>query len=112
MLHKAAGDVCGRGAAADIEGDRIIEVRAHGNSARVSGLWFESRQVHVADGQPDRFRLVMVGNVCRGEPEEFYVLDINGPALTALRDREREKHYFEVTSSPVSVYDAVVSAIP
>lgn len=92
-LEAAAGrhavDSRGRGAVAvaDIEGDRIIEVKAYGGSARGADLWLEVRQVHAAEANPGRFHLVIVENVRRGDPAAFRVLDISGERLAALLAR-------------------------
>lgn len=110
-LEAAAGrhavDSRGRGAVADIEGDRIIEVKAYGGSARSADLWLEVRQVRAAEADPGRFHLVIVENVRQGDPAAFRVLDINGERLAALLARKREKHFFEVPF-PVGIYDALV----
>lgn len=113
-LEAAAGrhavDTRGRGALADIEGDRIIEVKAYGDSARGSDLWLEVRQVQAAEADPKRFHLVIVENVRQGDPAAFRVLDLSGERLASLLARKREKHYFEVPF-PVGIYDALVGDI-
>ena len=91
---------------ADIDGDRLIEVKAYGSSARGQDLWLETRQVEAAESDPERFHLVVVENVRQGDPAEFRVLDISGDELKALLARKREKRYFEVPF-PVAVYDAL-----
>lgn len=110
-IEAAAGrravDTRGRGALADIEGDRVIEVKAYGALARGSDLWLETRQVHAAESDPDRFHLVIVENVRQGDPAKFRVLDLSGNRLAELLRRKREKHYFEVPF-PVATYDLLV----
>ena len=96
----------GWGALADIEGDRLIEVKAYGRSARGSDLWLEPRQVEAAQADPLRFHLMIVENVRQGDPAGFQVLDITGDLLVRMLERKREKHYFEVPF-PVAVYDAL-----
>ena len=111
-LEVAAGrravDTRGRGAEADIEGDRLIEVKAYGASARGQDLWLETRQVEAAERDPERFHLVIVENVRQGDPAAFRVLDICGDELAALLARKREKHSFEVPL-PVAVYDGLAA---
>jgi hypothetical protein len=104
---RTAVDTRGRGGLADIEGDRIIEVKAFGGWARGSDLWLETRQVQAAEANPERFHLVVVENVRQGDPAAFRVLDLSGDRLAALLARKREKHYYEVPF-PVSIYDAAV----
>jgi len=112
-LEAAAGrhavDTRHKGALADIEGDRLIEVKAYGTSARGQDLWLETRQVEAAENDPERFHLVIVENVRQGDPAEFRVLDVHGETLLALLARKREKRYFEVPF-PVATYDALVAA--
>lgn len=112
LEHEAgrlAEDSRGRGALADIEGDRIIEVKAYGRSARGSDMWLETKQVEAALAQPETFHLVLVENIRQGDPAMFRVLDIHGEQLVALLARRREKHYFEVPL-PTAVYDALLQA--
>lgn len=110
-LEMAAGrtavDVRGRRSLADIEGDRIIEVKAYGASARGADLWLETRQVQAAEADPERFHLVIVENIRQGDAAAFRVLDLFGDRLRELLRRKREKHYFEVPF-PVATYDALV----
>lgn len=94
----------GQGALADIEGDWLIEVKAYGRSARGADLWLETRQVHAALNDPERFHLVLVENIRSGAPR---IIDIHGDQLALLLERRREKHYFEVPF-PTGVYDALV----
>ena len=109
-LEAAAGrtavDTRGSGGLADIEGDRLIEVKAYGRSARGSDLWLEPRQVEAARANPLRFHLMIVENVRQGDPAGFQVLDITGELLGSLLERKREKRYFEVPF-PVAVYDSL-----
>ena len=105
---RSAVDARGSGSLADIEGDRLIEVKAYGRSARGADLWLETRQVAAAENDPGRFHLVIVENVRQGDPAEFRVLDITGNRLVGLLSRKREKHYFEVPF-PVAVYDELLA---
>lgn len=66
-----AFDARGQGSQADIEGDRVIEVKAYGSSARGSDLWLETRQVKAAEDDPVRFHLMIVENVRQGDPAAF-----------------------------------------
>ena len=95
-----------KGTLADIEGDRLIEVKAYGASARGQDLWLEPRQVEAAERYRERFHLIIVENIGQGDPAAFRVLDICGDELQAMLYRKREKHYYEVPF-PVAVYDAV-----
>lgn len=104
---RAAVDTRGSGAMADIEGERLIEVKAYGRSARGSDLWLEPRQVEAAQAEPRRFHLIIVENVRQGDPGAFRVLDITGDLLARMLERKREKHYFEVPF-PVAVYDSLL----
>ena len=72
---RAAVDTRGQGALADIEGDWLIEVKAFGRSARGEDLWLETRQVHAALNDPERFHLVLVENIRSGVPR---IIDIHG----------------------------------
>lgn len=101
---RSAVDTRGQGALADIEGDWLIEVKAYGRSARGADLWLETRQVHAALNDPERFHLVLVENIRSGAPR---IIDIHGDQLALLLERRREKHYFEVPF-PTGVYDALV----
>jgi hypothetical protein len=105
---RTAFDARGRGALADIDGDRLIEVKAYGSSARGADLSLETRQVQAAEADPERFQLVIVENVRQGEPSALRVLDLCGQRLTDLLSRKPEKHYFEVPF-PVAIYDALAS---
>lgn len=102
-----AFDARGQGSQADIEGDRVIEVKACGSSARGSDLWLETRQVKAAEDDPERFHLMIVENVRQGDPAAFGVLDLSGERLVELLRRKREKHYFEVPF-PIATYDEIV----
>jgi hypothetical protein len=105
---RRATDSRGTGSLADIEGERLIEVKAFGPSARGSDLWPEARQVAAAESDPGRFHLVIVENVRQGDPAGFRVLDITGGELRDLLARKREKQYFEVPF-PVAVYDRLLA---
>lgn len=104
---RSAVDSRGSGGLTDVEGDRLIEVKAFGRSARGSDLWLEARQVTAALEAPDRFHLVIVENVRQGDPGLFRVLDLTGDRLLTMLTRKREKHYYEVPF-PVAIYDALV----
>lgn len=104
---REARDVRHSGALVDIEGDRLIEVKAYGGTARGSDLWLESKQVVAALENPDRFHLVIVENVRQGDPALFRILDVHGDVLAGLLERRREKHYFEVPFS-TKVYDSLI----
>lgn len=105
---RSAFDTRGHGALADIDGDRLIEVKAYGRTARGADLWLEARQVEAALSEPDRFHLVVVDHVRTAQPR---LIDIHGDILAALLQRRREKHYFEVPF-PTAVYDALADPGP
>lgn len=105
---RVAADTRSRGAVADIEGDRVIEVKAYGGTARGSDLWLETRQVEAALQDPERFHLVLVENVRSGVPR---IIDIHGVELAALLESRREKKYYEVPF-PTRVYDELVRTAP
>ena len=108
---RPAEDTRGRGVAGDvIAGDRVIEVKAFGTSARGCDLWLETRQVE--EGRTNsNFWVYIVENVRQGDPAQFRLLRIGGDQLRSLLSRAREKHYYEVPF-PVGVYDAIVSTAP
>jgi hypothetical protein len=54
-----------------VSGDRLIEVKAYGGSARGHDLWLEPAQVAAALASPERFWLYVVDNVSQGDPEQF-----------------------------------------
>lgn len=114
-LERNAGrdavDARRRGSLVDIEGDRLIEVKAYGGTARGSALWLEPNQVQAALAEPTRFHLIIVDNVNQGDPDRFRVLDLHGQALAELLARRREKHYFEVPL-PTGTYDELVADSP
>ena len=98
----------GQGAAGDVEcGERVIEVKAYGGSARGSDLWLEVRQVEEGRSNAN-FWVYVVENVRQGDPKHFRLLRIGGDDLQALLARAREKHYFEVPF-PVAVYDGLTA---
>lgn len=102
---RTAVDVRHRNALADIEGDRIIEVKAYGGSARGQDLWLETRQVEAALHDPERFHLVIVEHIRTGAPR---IIDIQGARLSTLLSRRREKRYFEVPF-PTRTYDDLIA---
>ncbi|WP_298993178.1 protein NO VEIN domain-containing protein [uncultured Pseudokineococcus sp.] len=100
---REARDTRGTGAAADlVSGDRVIEVKAFGGSARGQDLWLEPRQVEEAAANPT-FWLYVVEHV-RGDVDATTVLEVGGEQLAALLSRKREHRYFTVPL-PVAVYD-------
>jgi hypothetical protein len=105
---RVARDTRGQGAAGDlVSGDRTIEVKAYGTTARGSDLWLEVRQVEEARVNPD-FWLYIVENIGQGDSTAFRLLRIGGEPLHSLLGRAREKHYYEVPF-PVSVYDNLMA---
>ena len=104
---RSAFDARGRSSLVDVEGDLLIEVKAFSGSARGSDLWLETRQVHAALENPERFHLVIVEKVGTDEPR---ILDISGEPLAVLLARRREKHYFEVPVS-TATYDSLVAEV-
>ena len=104
---RAATDTRHRNAPTDIDGDRLIEVKACGGSARGTDLWLETRQVEAALREPDRFHLMIVENVRTGTPR---ILDLHGPQLAALLERRRVKTYVEVPF-PTGTYDTLAADI-
>lgn len=108
-LERQAGrvprDTRYQGSPADIEsGDRIIEVKAVGKSARGEFLWLETRQVQEAAANPDRFWLYLVENVAQGDPAAFRLKVFRGEGLRRLLEGAKERHYFEVPLR-VAAYD-------
>lgn len=92
-LERKAGrrphDVRGHGAAADIiSPPRVIEVKAHGRSARGQDLWLESRQVEEAHSNPD-FYVYVVENVRQGDPGHFNLKVLGGDELRELLTRTK-----------------------
>lgn len=101
---RQAHDTRGRGVAGDlVSGDRVIEVKAYGTTARGTDLWLEVRQVEEARTNPD-FWVYVVENVRQGDPALFRLLCIGGDDLQGLISRARERRYYEVPF-PVGVYD-------
>lgn len=100
---REARDARDTGAAADlVSGDRVIEVKAFGGSARGQDLWLEPRQVEEADANPS-FWLNVVEHV-RDGADATTVLEIGGEQLSSLLSRKREHRYFTVPL-PVALYD-------
>jgi len=101
-------DTRGAGAAADVAGpDRVIEVKAYGQSARGQDLWLEPRQKAEAASNPD-FWIYVVDNVRQGDPANFRLLQIGGDDLQRLLQRAVERRYFTVPW-PVASYDALAA---
>ncbi|MEV4619852.1 DUF3883 domain-containing protein [Asanoa sp. NPDC049573] len=108
---RTARDIRGTGAAADVAGsERVIEVKAYGQSARGQDLWLEPRQRSEAAVNP-RFWLYVVENVRQGNPAHFRLLQIGGEDLRRLMERAVERRYFTVPW-PVAVYDALAAHPP
>ncbi|MDP3712176.1 MAG: DUF3883 domain-containing protein [Mycobacteriales bacterium] len=104
---RVATDTRYQGEAGDVvSGDRVVEVKAFGGSARGADLWLETRQVEEGRSNPN-FWLYLVENIRQGDPAHYRLLRIGGEQLQALLARAREKHYFEVPF-PVAVYDATL----
>ena len=96
------------GASTDVvSGDRLIEVKAYGGSARGEDLWLEPAQVAAALAAPERFWLYVVDNVSQGDPEQFRLLRFGGDQWANMLAGRKERRYFEVPFS-VKVYDAAV----
>jgi len=103
---RTARDTREAGAAADVvSGDRTVEVKAFGTTARGMDLWLEVRQVEEAKRNPN-FWLYVVENVRQGDSHQFRLLRIGGEALSSLLGRAVRREYFTVPW-PVSVYDAL-----
>jgi len=101
---REAHDTRGGGAAGDlVSGDRVIEVKAYGTTARGTDLWLEVRQVKEAQVNPN-FWVYVVENVRQGDPSQFRLLRIGGDELQALLGKAKEKHYYEVPL-PVAIYN-------
>jgi hypothetical protein len=97
-------DTRGKGAAGDLEcGDRVIEVKAYGTSARGSELWLEDRQVQEASENPN-FHLYVVENVRQGDPQKFTLLDIHGEELRQLLSHKKRRSYYTVPFG-TAIYD-------
>lgn len=102
---RQARDTRGKGAAADLaSGERVIEVKAYGGSARGQDLWLETRQVHEARTNPD-FWLYILENIRQGDPAQFQLLRVGGEDLRLLLQRAVERRYYTVPF-PVGLYDA------
>lgn len=98
LQGREAGDSRGRGAAGDlVSGERVIEVKAYGASARGQDLWLEVRQVEEARHNPE-FWLYVVENVRQGNPRLFTLLRIGGENLQTLLGRAVERRYYTVPS--------------
>ncbi len=105
---REARDTRYQGAVADVvSGERVIEVKAAGTSARGETLWLEPNQVQAAKDDPDHFWLYLVDNVRQGDPARFRLLRIGGEQLQRLMAKAKERRYYEVPL-PVAVYDAVL----
>ncbi|WP_432501807.1 protein NO VEIN domain-containing protein [Kineococcus arenarius] len=101
---RPAQDTRGRGAAADVvAGDRVIEVKAYGGSARGTELWLEPRQLEESRKNPD-FWVYVVENVRQGDPDRFTLLRLGGEVLEQLLVGAVERRYFTVPF-PTRIYD-------
>jgi hypothetical protein len=89
-----------------VSGDRIIEVKAAGNSSRGYDLWLEPAQYHAARQNPDHFWLYLVENVRQGDPGQFRLLRLSGRQLSDLLTKAKHQEYFTVPV-PVAVHDAL-----
>jgi hypothetical protein len=97
-----------RGAAGDVQsGDRLIEVKAAGRSARGYDLWLEVRQVEEARRNPN-FHVYVVENVKQGDPSRFRLIDLHGETLARLLVRAKERRYYTVPF-PVGDYDRLLA---
>jgi hypothetical protein len=106
---RAGRDTRGKGAAGDLEcGDRVIEVKAYGTSARGSDLWLEDRQVQEASSNPN-FHLYVVENIRQGDPQKFTLLDIHGEELEHLLRGKKPRSYYTVPF-PTGFYDRLHKA--
>jgi uncharacterized protein DUF3883 len=90
-----------------VSGDRLIEVKAYGGSARGKDLWLEPAQVKAALTFPDRFWLYVVDNVSQGDAALFRLLRFGGDQWTGMLAGRRERRYYEIPF-PVGVYDETV----
>jgi hypothetical protein len=105
---RKAVDTRGNGAAGDLlSGDRVVEMKAFGGSARGADLWLEERQVDEARANPGVFWLYLVENIRQGDPAKVRVLRFGGSQLQDLLDRARPQRYYTVPF-PVAVYDSAV----
>lgn len=108
---RVATDTRGRAAAADlISGDRVIEVKAYGRSARGVDLWMEARQIEEAKGG-GHFWLYIVENVRQGDPTLFRHVEIGAEVLSQLISRAVPRYYFTVPF-PVATYDRLFDGQP
>jgi hypothetical protein len=90
-----------------VSGDRLIEVKAYGGSARGKDLWLEPAQVGAALASPERFWLYVVDNVSQGDPALFRLLRFGGDRWAGMLAARRERRYFEIPF-PVGMYDETV----
>lgn len=90
-----------------VSGERLIEVKAYGGSARGKDLWLEPVQVGAALASPERFWLYVVDNVSHGDPALFRPLRLGGDGWADMLAGRRERRYFEIPF-PVGMYDETV----
>lgn len=101
---RAAHDVRHSGAAGDVDStDRVIEVKAYGNSARGDFLWLEARQYNEARHNRN-FWVYVVDNIRQGDPRQFGIVALGGAELATLLNKAKEQRTYTVTL-PVKVYD-------
>jgi len=78
LAGRIATDTRGKRAAGDLtSGDRVVEVKAYGGSARGQDVWLEVRQIEEARSNPD-FWLYLVENILQGDPAQFRLLRVGG----------------------------------
>ena len=104
---RTARDTRYQGAVADVDGDRVIEVKAFGTTSRGETLWLEPRQYDAARNDPERFWVYVVENVRQGDPAQFRLLRLGGQRLQQLVAKAKERRYYEVPF-PVAVYEAAL----
>lgn len=111
LAGRIATDTRGRRAAGDLtSGERVVEVKAYGGSARGQDVWLEVRQIEEARSNPD-FWLYIVENIRQGDPAQYRLLRVGGQRLAGLLTRAVEHRYFTVPF-PVAVYDTAVREQP
>ncbi len=59
-----------------MSGDRVIELKAFGSSARGTDIWLEPNQYNAALDDPDHFWLYVVENVRQGGSREVRVAPV------------------------------------
>lgn len=101
---REAVDTRGKGAPADVEsGERIVEVKAAGGTARGQDLLLETPQVAEAECNPN-FWVYLVDNVGQGDPALFRLRLFGGEQPARLIANKRPQSYFTIPL-PVAEYD-------